>query len=135
MEDYIRNYLVALPVFIAIDFTWIGIIMKRFYLQELGDLARVKDGAFRPNLVAGLAAWAVIPLGLVFFAVPKLSPDGSALTALGWGALLGAVSYGMYDLTNLATLRDYSLKLTFLDTAWGTSLTAFVTLVVWLVAR
>ena len=135
MEDYLRNYLVALPIFVAIDLTWIGILMRGFYLSELGDLARVKEGKFKPNLPAGLAAWAIIPLGLVFFAVPRLSADGSALDAIGWGALLGAITYGMYDLTNLATVRDYTLKLTLVDTAWGTSLSAFVTLVVWLVAR
>ena len=135
MDEYLRNYLVALPLFVAIDFTWIGFLMKRFYLDELRDLARVQAGVFRPNLAAGLAAWAIIPLGIVFFAVPRLTPDDSVLEVLGWGALLGAITYGMYDLTNLATLKSYTVKLTLLDAAWGTSLSAVVTLVVWLVAR
>jgi uncharacterized membrane protein len=135
MEEYLRDYLVALPLFVVIDFAWIGVLTKGFYLGELRDLARVESGRFQPNLPAGLAAWAVIPLGLVLFAVPRLSPDGSALDALGWGALMGAITYGMYDLTNLATLRAYTLKLTLVDTAWGTCLSAFVTLIVWIVAR
>ena len=135
MDDYLRNYLIALPIFVLIDATWIAVLMKQVYLRELGALGRVEDGVFKPNLVAGFIAWAIIPLGLVLFAVPRLSPDGSILTALGWGALFGAISYGMYDFTNLATLKGYTVKLTLLDTAWGTTLSAFVTLVVWLIAR
>jgi uncharacterized membrane protein len=135
MDEYLRNYIVALPIFVAVDFTWIGFLMKRVYLDELGDLARVQAGRFKPNLAAGLAAWAVIPLGLVLFAIPRLSADDSFLEVLGWGALLGGIMYGMYDLTNLATLRGYTLKLTMVDTAWGTALSAFVSLAVWLVAR
>lgn len=135
MEEYLRNYIVALPLFVAIDIAWIGVLMKRVYLDELGDLARVQGGAFRPNLAAGLAAWAVIPLGIVIFAVPRLNPGDAVIEVLGWGALFGAITYGIYDLTNLATLKGYSFKLTLLDTAWGTVLSALVTLIVWLVAR
>lgn len=135
MDDYLRNFLVALPVFILIDFAWIGVIAKKIYLDELGDLARMRNGKFTPNLPAGVLAWAVIVAGLVLFAVPRLTPDSSIPTVLGWGALFGFVGYAMYDLTNLATVRDYSLKLTALDITWGTVLSAVVTMVVWLVAK
>ena len=134
MEEYLRNYFIALPVLVPIDFLWFGVLMKGVYLKELASIARMKDGKFAPDLVTGVLAWAVIPLGVVLFAVPHLSPDGSVLKALGWGALLGFCTYGMYDLTNASTLR-FSLKLAAIDIAWGTCLTAFVTLVVWLVAK
>jgi uncharacterized membrane protein len=135
MEEYLRNYLVALPIFVAIDFSWIGVIMKNMYLAELGPLARTRAGKFAPNLPAAALAWAVIPAGLVLFAVPRLSPDSDLLTVLGWGALYGFVAYAMYDLTNLATIQGYSLKLTVADTIWGTVLSAVVTTIVWLVAK
>ena len=135
MDDYLRNYLVALPVFVVIDFLWLGIVSKRFYLKELGTLARVEDGKFRPNLPAALIAWALIPAGLVIFAVPRLAPEGSVLDAAGWGALFGAISYGIYDFTNLATVKGYSLRLAIVDTAWGAILSALVTTVVWLIAK
>ncbi len=135
MDDYLRNFLVALPVFVLIDFAWIGVIAKKVYLDELGDLARMKNGKFTPNLPAGVLAWAVIVAGLVIFAVPRLTPDSSIATVLGWGALYGFVGYAMYDLTNLATVRNYSMKLTAIDITWGTVLSALVTTVVWLVAK
>ena len=155
MEDYVRNYLVALPLFILIDFAWIGFVMKNVYLREMGALGRTYDGVFKPNLVrygltdrpdqvrqsdppnlaAALLAWALIPAGIVIFAVPRLTADSDVPDVVGWGALFGFITYGIYDLTNLATLKDYSIKLTALDTAWGTALSAAITLIVWLVAK
>ena len=135
MDDYLRNYLVALPLFILIDFSWIGFVMKRFYIQEMGALGRTYDGVFKPNLIAALLSWALIPAGIVIFAVPRLTADSGVPEVIGWGALFGFITYGIYDLTNLATLKDYSLKLTALDTAWGTTLSAVITLIVWLVAK
>jgi uncharacterized membrane protein len=135
MEDYLRNYAVALPLFILIDFAWIGFLMKGVYLREMGALGRTYDGVFKPNLPAALLAWALIPAGIVIFAVPRLTADSDVTEVLGWGALFGLITYGIYDLTNLSTLKDYSLKLTILDTAWGTCLSAAITLIVWLVAK
>jgi uncharacterized membrane protein len=135
MDDYLRNFAVALPIFILIDFTWIGVIAKKFYLDELGGLARTRDGKFTPNLPAGILAWAVIVAGIVLLAVPRLTSDSGVPTVLGWGALFGFIGYAMYDLTNLATVRDYSVKLTVVDIIWGTVLSSVVTMVVWLVAK
>ena len=134
MHEYLRNYLVAFPVLVPIDFLWFGVLMKGMYLQELSSLARMQEGKFKPLPLPGLLAWAVIPLGIVFFAMPHLTPDSSALAALRWGALLGLCMYAMYDMTNLSTLRGYTARLAVIDMAWGTALSAFVTLLVWLVA-
>ena len=135
MDDYVRNYLVALPIFILIDFTWIGVVMKNVYIGEMGALARVYDGKFKPNLPAALIAWALIPLGIVIFVVPRLTLDTLVIEVIGWGAMFGAITYGIYDFTNLATLKGYTTKLTLIDTAWGATLSAVVTTIVWLVAK
>ena len=135
MEEYLRNYAIALPLFILIDFAWIGFIMKNVYLREMGALGRTYDGVFKPLIPAALIAWALIPAGIVIFAVPRLTPDSNIAEVLGWGALFGGITYGIYDFTNLATLKDYSIKLTVIDTAWGATLSAVITLIVWLVAK
>jgi len=135
MDEYVRNYLVALPIFILIDFTWIGVVMKNVYITEMGALARVFDGKFKPNLPAALIAWALIPLGIVIFGVPRLTSGTPVLEVVGWGAMFGAITYGIYDFTNLATLKGYTTKLTLIDTAWGATLSAVVTTIVWLVAK
>ena len=79
MDDYLRNYFVALPVLVPIDFLWFGVLMKGLYLKELASLARMRDGKFAPQPLPGLLAWAVIPAGIVFFAVPHLTPGSSVL--------------------------------------------------------
>jgi uncharacterized membrane protein len=135
MEDYLRNYVIAFVILVPVDFLWFGVLMKGVYLRGLEPVARMKDGKFAPDLIAGVFAWAVIPLAIVLFAVPRLSPDGSVLDALKWGGLLGLVMYGMYDLTNLSTLRGFPARLALTDIAWGTCLTAFVTTSVWLIAK
>jgi uncharacterized membrane protein len=135
MHEYLRNFIIAFVVLVPVDFLWFGVIMKSTYLKELSSIARMEEGKFRPMLGAGLLAWATIPLAIVFFAVPHLTPDSSVLKALGWGGLLGLCLYGLYDMTNLSTLRGFSARLAVIDVAWGTCLTAFVTMVVWLVAK
>lgn len=135
MDEYVRNYLVALPLFMVIDFAWIGFIMKDVYVREMGALGRTYDGTFKPLLPAALLAWALIPAGIVIFAMPRLTPDSTVPEVIGWGALFGAITYGIYDMTNLATLKNYSLKLAFMDMAWGTVLSALITVVIWLVAK
>jgi uncharacterized membrane protein len=135
LEEYLRNYAIALPLFILIDFAWIGFIMKNVYLREMGALGRTYDGVFKPLIAAALIAWALIPAGIVIFAVPRLTPDSNIAVVLGWGGLFGGITYGIYDFTNLATLKDYSIRLTVIDTAWGATLSAVITLIVWLVAK
>ena len=95
----------------------------------------MRNGKFTPNLVDGLAAWAVIAGGLVVLALPRLSPESELLTVIGWGAIYGFAGYAMYDLTNLATVRDYSIRLTAVDIAWGTTLSATVTTIVWVIVK
>jgi len=135
MHEYLRNYVIAFLVLVPVDFLWFGVLMKGVYLRKLASLARMREGKFTPLPLPGLLAWAAIPAGIVFFAVPHLASDSSVLNAIGWGGLLGLVMYGLYDMTNLSTLRDFSARLALIDVAWGTCLTAFVTLIVWLIAK
>ncbi|MDE2016454.1 MAG: DUF2177 family protein, partial [Hyphomicrobiales bacterium] len=65
--------------------------------------------AFNLLYVAGLVAFGVMP-GLA---------SGRWTTSLAWGAAFGLVAYGTYDLTNQATLRNWSTTLSVVDMAWG----------------
>ena len=62
--------------------------------------------------------------GMVVLAAYPGYRDGSIVTAAVTGAVLGLVAYGTYDLTNLATLKMWSPKVTVIDMAWGTFVTA-----------
>lgn len=115
MTYTLLGYVVTLIALIVIDFVWLAWIAKSMYAAELGGLLRKE-----PNLIAAGAFYLLYAAGLTFFAImPGLKLD-SVLQAMALGAALGLVAYGTYDLTNLAVLNGYSLRIALIDIAWGT---------------
>lgn len=119
IASYATAYAASAVVFFGIDFLWLSTISTNFYRSRIGGL--LLD---QPNLgVAGLF-YLVYVAGIVHFAVlPGLNAT-SWMTALINGALLGLVAYGTYDMTNLATLKNWSVTVSVVDMAWGIALTA-----------
>lgn len=115
---YLTTYLTTLCLFVALDAIWLGYVAKRFYRSELGALM---TDSF--NIWAVVAFYLIYAFGVVIFAVASTN---SSRDALLWGALFGFFAYATYDLTNLATIRAWPLRLTFVDLAWGTLLTGIV---------
>ncbi len=115
----ITLFLILLPIFLLIDLIWLGVIMKSFYAAELGDLARRQGAALAPRWGAAIFVYLLIPAGVVLFVRPLLGESSSVLQAFGWGALFGLVLYGVYDLTNLAILDKWTLRMTIADMIWG----------------
>jgi uncharacterized membrane protein len=123
-------YAATAVAFIVIDLIWLGVIAKSFYRRELGDLI-----AQPFNLKAAAVFYLAYPLGVVFFATWPALSAGSAQQAALMGLLLGLFAYGTYDLTNLATLRNWSLKLSVADMVWGSVLTGISAWIGFLAAR
>jgi uncharacterized membrane protein len=115
--------LIALPVFFAIDMVWLGLISKNFYREHLGSLMR-SEVSWAPALIF----YGLFVVGLVVLVVAPAVDAGSWMQAVGRGALFGLVTYATYDLTNMATLRDWPMVLTLVDLAWGTVLAASVSI-------
>jgi uncharacterized membrane protein len=107
-------YGVTLIAFCAFDFCWLSVMGPRLYKPALGELM---SSTVRPG--AAIAFYVLYVAGLVFFAVRPALASQSWTTATLNGAVLGLVAYATYDLTNQATLRIWSVKVTFLDLAWG----------------
>lgn len=104
-------------VFAVLDFIWLGLVMNEFYKAELGTMARLSGANFAPVWWAAFAVYGVLVLGLVVFVLPRAG--GHPLRALGFGALMGVVSYGTYDLTAYSVLAGWSLRMTLVDIVWG----------------
>jgi uncharacterized membrane protein len=115
----ITSYVAALVTFIALDMVWLGTMAPRFYKPTMGDIARS-----RVNLPPAIVFYTVYPIGLLIFAIEPALLSVSITTAMIYGALFGFFSYATYDLTNHATLRNWTLPLTVVDVAWGTALGA-----------
>jgi uncharacterized membrane protein len=110
----VRNYGILLALFLAIDSLWLLVIAKKLYARLLGYLM-----ADKPNLWAALLFYLVFVLGLQAFVLNPALDKGSWSAALTAGLLFGVVTYATYDLTNLATVRDWPLLVTALDLLWG----------------
>jgi uncharacterized membrane protein len=107
-------YIATAVVFCGLDFLWLGFVAKGYYQSQVGTL--LLD---RPNLPVAAAFYALYVAGVLIFAVVPGLETGSPVRALAAGALFGFFAYATYDLTNLATLKGWSVGITLLDLAWG----------------
>jgi uncharacterized membrane protein len=110
----ISAYIAILLVFGIVDAVWLTVMGRLLYRPTLGDI-------LLENLRVGPAAvfYLVFPVGILFFAALPALRSGAVSTALLHGALFGAFAYATYDLTNYATLRNWTLQITVLDIAYG----------------
>lgn len=125
------SYLAALAIFIPLDMAWLAATASRFYRPALGDILLA-----HANMTPALVFYAAYPAGLMLFAIMPALRAGRMLGALRLGALFGLFAYGTYDLTNQATLRNWTSTLTLVDMAWGSTvsgLSAFAA--TWIVKR
>ncbi len=107
-------YVATAVVFLILDSIWLGLISRNIYQREIGGLLLAK-----PNFVAAAIFYMIYIAGLVYFCVVPGVVETSAVRGLVNGVFFGVVAYATYDLTNLATLKDWSMKLVFIDIAWG----------------
>ena len=130
MMKYGVAYLTSLVTFFAVDMVWLGMMAKRFYRPTLGDI--LLPGV---NMAPAIVFYILFPIGLVFFAVTPALRAGSISTALIYGAMFGFFTYATYDLTNQATVRNWTTQLTVVDAAWGSVLAAATAAISYLVAQ
>lgn len=109
----------ALVVFVLVDAIWLSTMASRLYKPTLGDI--MLPGF---NAPAAVVFYLIYPIGLVIFAINPALKVGSLSTALLYGGLFGLFTYATYDLTNQATLRNWSTLITVVDMSWGSFLGA-----------
>jgi len=127
---FIKLFLIALPVFFAIDMAWLGLVAKKFYNQHIGFLMKPDIGWF-----AAIVFYLLFITGLVTFVIGPAIEKQSWINAVLYGAFFGLVTYSTYDLTNLATIKDWPLIVTVVDLVWGMVLSASVSLITYLIAN
>ncbi|MDH7488010.1 MAG: DUF2177 family protein [Anaerolineae bacterium] len=127
---YAKLYFLTLVAFLAIDGVWLGLVARNLYSKYLGYL-------MTPKTVwpAAILFYLLYVVGVLVFAVLPGLQAGSLGRAALLGALLGLVAYATYDLTNLATVKEWPLLITVIDLIWGTVLTAAVSAVGFLIGR
>jgi uncharacterized membrane protein len=121
MMKYFKLYLVSLAAFLAIDLLWLGLVARSFYQQYLGFLM-----APSPNWSVAILFYLLFVVGLLVFVVLPGLAANDLKTTLYRAALFGVITYATYDLTNLATLKDWPALLSIVDMFWGTVLSVLV---------
>ena len=113
----IKVYLITVVVFFIVDIVWLGFVAKGLYAKYLGDLMAPKV-----NWTAAIIFYLIFIVGLVFFAINPAIEKESLKYAIMTGAFFGFITYATYDLTNLATLKDWPVNIAIIDIIWGTIL-------------
>ena len=117
MTMFLKLYGIAFLVFFVVDLIWLGLVAKRLYQKEIGQLLKPDV-----NWVAAMIFYALFIAGLAIFVLMPGVDANSLSKVMMLGAFFGLVTYATYDLTNLATLKDFTLKITLIDLTWGTFL-------------
>ncbi|MBZ3695671.1 DUF2177 family protein [Phyllobacterium calauticae] len=115
MLKYVIAYLSTAALFLAVDFVWLSIMANGFYRSRIPDVIGTQA-----NYPAAIAFYLIFVAGIVIFAVSPALENGRWTTALVYGALFGFMAYATYDLTNQATLKQWSTMVTIVDMGWGT---------------
>lgn len=129
MRTYLKLFCLVLPISIALDASWIGVIANGFYHTEFGTFFRSD-----PNFFAGGLFYILYAFALIFLVLDDALKQRSLVRAVTWGGILGFTAYMTYDLTNMATLVGWPLVGAVVDVAWGTLMTAITAGLTYVVA-
>lgn len=128
--QYLKVYLLSLPAYLLIDGLWLTVIAKGFYGKYLGFLMTDK-----PNWVAAAIFYLGYMVGVIIFAVSPALRENSLGKAVFLGALFGLFCYATYDLTNLATVKNFPWFVAAIDILWGSLVTAIAATVAFLIGK
>ncbi len=126
---FFKLYFIALPVFFAIDLVWLGLVASKFYKSQIGFLM-----SENVNWPAAIIFYLLFLVGLVVFVIAPSVEKNSLSHALIYGAFFGLVTYATYDLTNLATIKNWPVLVTIIDLIWGATLSALVSVATFFIA-
>lgn len=126
---YIALFLTSTVIFFAIDMLWLGFVAKNFYREKLSFIFTGEV-----NWPAALIFYLIYIIGILYFAILPALNTGNWNLALLNGALLGFLCYATYDLTNMATIKQWPLIVVVVDIIWGTVLTGSVAVLSYFVA-
>lgn len=130
LQKIILTYLLTVPVFFLIDMTWLGVIAKNFYAQQLSSFLTKNV-----NWTAAIIFYLLYIVGIVYLAVLPGLEKRSVITVILNAIVFGGLAYATYDLTNLATLKNWPLPIVLIDIAWGIVLTTVVSTISYFIAQ
>ena len=125
---WLAYFTVTFVVFMGIDLIWLGFVAKNIYSKYLGYL-------MTPNVnwLAALIFYVIFIIGILYFVIAPSLVDRDFTQLVIRAMLFGFITYATYDLTNLATVRDWPITITIIDLIWGTTLSTSVSVISYLI--
>lgn len=127
--QFAKIFAIAFFLFILLDSIWLGIVTKDFYKKEMKSVANYKaNGNLSVNWIAAIITYIILSIGIAVLVSPILPAGWFDMRIMLKGMIFGLAAYGVYDFTNYALLREWSLKLTLVDLCWGISVCTIVSI-------
>jgi uncharacterized membrane protein len=127
---FIKLFLIALPSFLVIDMVWLIVVARKFYNDKIGFLMKPDV-----NWSAAIFFYLLFIAGLVTFVIGPAVEKNSWVHALLYGSFFGLITYATYDLTNLATLKDWPILVTVVDLIWGMVIAGSVSVLTYFISH
>jgi len=128
--ENIKTFLVAFAVFLGIDMLWLTIIASKFYKSQIGHLM-----ADKAKLLPAAIFYLLFIAAMIYFVIVPALEHQNLTRLIISAAIFGLVTYATYDLTNMATLKDWPLLVTVVDIAWGTFISLAVSLITYFIRK
>ena len=125
--EIVYLFLLTIPVFFVIDMVWLGFVARGLYKKHIGFLLGPV------NWVAAVIFYLLFIVGILVFAVLPALAAGSLTHVILLGTFFGFITYATYDLTNLATIKDWPITITVIDMIWGSVLSGSVAIISFLI--
>lgn len=125
----LRQFGISLIAFVVLDLIWLGGVVKDFNLRQLREIGRIENGAFSVLYAPAAVVYLLMALAVTFFVLPRVAVGATSGAVFATGAVMGLIVYGVFDLTNLAILRNYPFTFALADMAWGAFVFGAVTLI------
>ena len=128
--EHIKTFLIAFAVFLGIDMLWLTVIAQKFYKAQIGHLM-----ADKAKLLPAAIFYVLFIAAMAYFVIAPALEHQNLTRLILSAAIFGLVTYATYDLTNMATLKDWPPLVTVVDIAWGTFLSLAVSLITYLIRK
>lgn len=117
--SYLIVYLATFVLFLIVDFVGLSYFIKPIFSRDIGHIMIEEFRVLPAFLFYAFLIFVV----MWFVGWPALDGDKSLWWVFGSAALIGAASYGTFEFTNYAILRDWTPTLVAVDLTWGTVVT------------
>jgi uncharacterized membrane protein len=109
------DIVVSSILLLLLDGIWLGLIMRNYY-KDL--VYRIQARGIELNYIAAALCYSTLIFGLIYFVIRPIKKF-NIIRILSLSVPFGLVTFGTYDFTSAAVLKNFDLLTAFIDLLWG----------------